>query len=630
MAKIAVTRLPTAEAKNAVVGHIANGLKVADAMARVGRVVKTYEGWMANDPEFNKRVQRVRDELRGEVRPDVAAARDEARGLSFVEFREKYLHRQTPWHHQVWIDALDGKTDYDVPSGVVIDIRNPKRMVINCPPNHGKSQTLIDYLTYRLCLNQNFRVGIISKRKENAADMLYQIKMRLVSTQFEEMQAAYAPAGGFRPEKGDGAFGANKLFLSGRTDDGSSPNVEALGLGTQIYGRRFDMVLLDDCIVGDNAHDYEKQIRWLESEVQSRVKNGPIVIIGTRLAAVDMYSQLRIDDRYTSGRTPWSYIKMPMVLHYADDPKDWVTLWPRTQTFFDTPDDPKDPETGEYIAWDGPKCAERRGDVPPDVWQLVYQQEDVPDNATFHPDCLKGSEDGRRMPGPLTAGSWGHPPQGKEGMYTIAAIDPAMVGDAFIVVGSIDRETQDRWIENAYVQNQPSVSWIKETMKQVTIEYGVQAWVVERNGFQGFLAYDHELIQWMNDHGARVQDHLTGQQKNDPVFGVASLAPLFGYRERRDGGGKWEFSKGSNRIHLPRVEGHAGFMALTEELAAWKPHIRGTKLVQDGPMALWMFDLHARTLLGDPHVGAMQQRTERRNRFMMRGRHQYQFRTTVV
>lgn len=629
MASIPVQRLPIDEAKNAVVGHIANGLKVADAMARVGRVVKTYEGWMSSDPVFNARVTRVRNERRGNTDPDDAAARDQARGLSFVEFREKYLHRQTPWHHQVWIDALDGKTEYDVPDGVVVEIHDPKRMVINCPPNHGKSQTLIDYITYRLCLNQNFRVGIISKRKENAADMLYQIKMRLTSTQFEELQAAYAPAGGFRPEKGEGAFGANKLFLSGRTDDGSSPNVEALGLGTQIYGRRFDMVLLDDCIVGDNAHDYEKQIRWLESEVQSRVKNGPIVIIGTRLASVDMYSQLRVNDRYTGGVTPWSYIKMPMVLHYADDPKDWITLWPASKTFFDTPADPKNAD-GDYIAWDGEKCADRRNATPPTMWQLVYQQEDIADDATFHPDCVKGSTDGRRMPGPLTAGSWGHPPQGKEGMYTIAAIDPAMVGDAFIIVGAVDRESGYRWIENCFVQNQPSVTWIKETMKSVTIEYGVQTWVVERNGFQGFLAYDAELQAWMNAHNCRMQDHLTGSQKNDPVFGVASLSPLFGYRQRRDGGGKYEFVKGSNKIQLPRVENHAGMIALTEELQAWRPHVRGTKLVQDGPMALWMFDLHARTLLGDPDAGAAAQRVEHRNRFMMRGRRKFQFRTTVI
>jgi hypothetical protein len=634
MAKVVVKRLNTADAKSAVVGHIANGLKVADAMARVGRTEKTYQGWMYNDKDFNARITRVRDELRGAPRPDVAAERDAARQLDFVTWRKRFIHRDTPWHHKVWIDALDGKTEYDIPAfaqgSVVVDIRDTKRMVINCPPNHGKTQTLIDYITYRLCLDPNFRIGIISKRKENAADALYQIRQRLTSNQFEELQAAYAPPGGFRPEKGEGAFGANKLFLAGRTSDQKDPNVEALGIGTQIYGRRFNMVLMDDCIVGENAHDFEKQIRWLETEVENRVKNGNIVIIGTRLAAVDMYSQLRVDDRYISGQTPWSYIKMPMVLHYADDPKDWVTLWPLSSTPWDTADDPKDPETGLYIAWNGPACAKVRGSKPPNVWSLVYQQEDVPDDATFHPDCIKGSEDGRRMPGPLKAGAWGHPPQGGEGMYTVAAIDPSVEGDAFIVVGKIDRATGDRWIENAYVQNQPSVTWIKETMKAVVLEYGVQTFVVEKNGFQGFLAFDSEMIAWMNAHGCRMQDHLTGQQKHDPVFGVASLAPLFGYRERRSGGGKYEFVQGSNKIQLPRVEGHAGMIALTEELVTWRPHVRGTKLIQDGPMALWMFDLQARTLLGDTLAGAARQNHERRNRFMMSGRHRHQFRTTVI
>jgi uncharacterized protein (DUF433 family) len=46
-------------------------------------------------------------------------------------------------------------------------------------------------------------------------------------------------------------------------------------------------------------------MRWLNLEVASRPgMSGRIVVIGTRIAAGDLYSQLRVGENFQSGKSP--------------------------------------------------------------------------------------------------------------------------------------------------------------------------------------------------------------------------------------------------------------------------------------------------------------------------------------
>ncbi|WP_248785689.1 hypothetical protein, partial [Escherichia coli] len=57
---------------------------------------------------------------------------------------------------------------------------NDNRILINIPPNHAKSITItVDYVTYKIVNNPNFRVLIVSQTQRLAADFLYAIKQRL-------------------------------------------------------------------------------------------------------------------------------------------------------------------------------------------------------------------------------------------------------------------------------------------------------------------------------------------------------------------------------------------------------------------------------------------------------------------
>lgn len=604
--------LTMAQAKERAIDMFRKGASVEQAMKAVDRSVKSHENWRAADAEYRAAVDHARELVKSAKDRGVDAG---DRSLSFAAWRKEFLDFDTYEHQQQWIDVLEGKEPIPL-SGCDWDKRNPNRVIVNVPPFHAKSQTItVDYVTYKICMNPDVRIIIISKRQEQARKFLYQIKQRLTSTRFAKLQAAYAPEGGWKPASGEGTFAQNTIYVAGRQSDAKDPTVEALGMGGQIYGSRADLIVMDDCIVGSNAREYEKQITWMESEVENRLFGGRLLVVGTRLASVDLYSVLREDDRYLSGKSPWSYLRQPMVRSFAEDPAEWDTLWPFTSTPADEGHEPN--ADGMYTMWDGPSCARIRDSKPAAVWSLVYQQSQVAEDATFNPACVAGSVDGRRKPGPLIAGAWGHPRHGAEGLHVIGSIDPAATGDAFALIYAVDRTTTKRYVLDAWVKNHTPVSWYLELMKVQTPVYGVTEWVIEQNAYANWLIYDDRVTQWAANSGVRITPHFTSRNKQDPDMGVASMAGLFGTLERiNEGAGRPVFKK-DNLISLPDQSRSEGIKALMEQLVAWTPGTRGKDLKMDGPMCLWFAELRARDVIRPGGAGRQQNYVS--NSFLSRG-----------
>lgn len=611
-------QLSAAEAKTKFLDGIASGLSRLEAIKLTGRTSeKTVDNWMANDKVFNQKVHEVRQRRKEAL---ARGADEDNANLGFAEWRKKFLGVDTFPHQQAWVDLLEDR-EYVPREGETYVPSDLNRLIVNVPPFHAKSSTLtIDYPVYRICMDPNVRIIIVSKRLDQAKKFLYAIKTRLTSNRYAALQAAYAPEGGFKPDREDGAtWGMEKIYVKGVDSGEKDPTVEALGMGGQIYGSRADLIIMDDCIVSSNANQAETQINWLESEVENRVRDGKILIVGTRLASKDMYVELRNGDRYLSGKTPWSYLRQPAVLRYAEDPKDWVTLWPWTTTPMETGQKP-DAE-GKYPAWPGERMAMERNKKPPRIWALVYQQEDVSEDSVFHPSLIAGSTNRMRKPGPLKAGAPGHPNNGMEGQYVIASMDPAMSGDTFSLVMTIDKYapagTVNRRLLNAWLKTSPTPAYIRDHIKSVTEEYGVDEWVIEQNAFQLFLIYDEDIQRFCQARGVRITPHYTSRNKQDPDFGVASVATLFGsFKEHANGTRTNLDPAGDNLVELPDPDKSEGVKGLIEQLVSWRPGVRGKDLKQDGPMALWFAELRARALLG---IGRSQRVTHVPNLYLSRG-----------
>jgi hypothetical protein len=367
-------------------------------------------------------------------------------------------------------------------------------------------------------------------------------------------------------------------------------------MGGQVYGARADLIVLDDVVTLSNAGEWAKQQEWIRQEVASRLPpgGGQLLVVGTRVSAVDLYKELRNPQHYTDGVLPWSYLSMPAVLEYADDPKEWKTLWSKSEQPL-TDDDVPD-ENGNYDRWTGPRLTAVRNEAGPSKWSLVYQNLDIAENAIFDPLCVRGAVNGMRKAGALVAGAAGHP-DNSSNFYRVIGIDPAMAGDTAAVAYAVDRRTHKRYVMDVHVMSSPTPAAIRSLIKEWTDAYKPHTVIVESNAFQLFLTQDEEIRNFLSTRGINYRPHYTGNNKQDPEFGVASLAPLFGTVIKRDGLNNNLKHAGDNMIELPDLSRNEHIKKLVEQLVTWQPGVQGKRLKMDAVMALWFCEIVARDVL---------------------------------
>ena len=559
---------------------LAQGATVVDAMKAVGRNDVTFRQWSMADPDFKDKADKARLSGKG-IKADLANLKD----ISFEDFSEQFLETKLFDHHKTWIDLVEGKEPRSIHPSMTYEQAATNRILINVPPEHAKSTVLtINYVTYRLSIDPNVRIIIVSKTQGMARKFLSAIKTRLSHPNWTKMQVSFGPNGGYKADSP--TWSADMIYLGAGRDSGEKdPTVQALGFGSQIYGARADLIILDDVVMNANAHEWEKQIEWLQKEVITRLgRHGKLLIVGTRVAPIDLYRMIRDPDQWTGGKTPFTYMAMPAVLEFDEDPKNWKTLWPWTDRAEGEQDQPN--EQGLYPKWDGPSLFTRRSEVAPSVWAMVYQQEDVQSDSIFSPTIVAGCVNGMRKRGPLKAGTAGHP-KNVDSLYTIIGFDPAVTGRSAFVAVSYNRVDSRIYVLDCVNMVDPTPQKENALIKEWVEKFRPQEFRVEINAHQKYYAMDSELRDYLATYGCQLNSHFTGKNKWDVGFGVASMASLFG--TVHDG----RFQD-NNIIELPSNEGSEGLKSLVQQLIIWKPD---TKNPTDCVMALWFAIIRCRELM---------------------------------
>jgi len=572
--------IPMHEAKERVLLQLAQGATITQAMGSVNRNEVTFRQWTMKDSDFKDRSDKARLEGKG-VKADLKNIKQ----ISFADFSEQFLDTKLFDHHKVWVDLIEGREPGWVHPAMTYEPGAVNRVLINVPPEHAKSTVVtINYVTYRLATEPNVRIIIVSKTQGMARKFLSAIKTRLSHPSWIKLQTAFGPQGGYKADSQ--TWSADMIYLgTGRDSGEKDPSVQALGFGSQIYGARADLIILDDVVMNSNAHEWEKQIEWLQKEVITRLgRHGKLLIVGTRVAPVDLYKMIRDGQQWTGGKSPFTYFAMPAVLEFDEKPKNWKTLWPYT----DRPEGEQDEANAEgfYPKWDGPALFTRRSEVAPSVWAMVYQQEDVIEDAIFAPAAVAGCVNGMRKRGPLKPGAAGHP-RNVESAYTVIGLDPAMTGNTAAVVATYNRVDSMIYILDAVNMTDPTPMKIRQLIEEWVQRYKPQELRIEINAHQKAYALDDDLRNWLAAYGCQLNSHFTGKNKWDTSFGVASMAPLFG--SLRDGR-----HQDNNIIELPSNEGSEGLKALVQQLITWKPDTRNPT---DCVMALWFAIIRIREIM---------------------------------
>jgi hypothetical protein len=581
-----------AASKEQVLNAVKAGISIPAAMALVNKKADTIRQWMNRDPIFAADLEAAKEEGQ---KQSFDAMGVEKESMPFKDFSKAFLDQTVFPHHQDWVDLLEGREPSWLHPSMKYEPGESNRLLVNVPPEHAKSTVItVNYSTYRIALNPNIRIIVVSKTLNKAREFVYAIKQRLSHPRWLKLQTAYGPDGGW---KGDAdTWRTDTVYLGGdaRNSSEKDPTLQALGMGGQIYGARADLIILDDCITTANAHEWEQQINWLQKEVITRLgKNGKLLVVGTRIAANDLYKELRNPKHWSGGHTPFTYMGMPAVLEYAEEPKDWTTLWAESDVPWDGDNDsPK--ENGFFPKWDGETLFKRRSEVTPSTWALVYQQEDIQEDSIFPPALVAGSTNGARKKGILQRGAVGHPTQIET--HTVIGFDPAM-GDkahAGFAVVAYNRADGKIYVLDCVNMSEPTPQKIRATIEELVQKYKPQELRVEINAHQKAYSLDDELRNWLASYGVRLDAHFTGKNKWDTSFGVASMSTLFGtMREEK-------FQR-NNIIELPSSENSEGIKALTQQLLTWKPDTRGKT---DCVMALWFAIIRCRELMQSANRGA--------------------------
>jgi hypothetical protein len=578
--KPGIQNIPKGEAQEKVLLQLEQGSTITAAMASVGRNDVTFRQWSMTDPKFKERADKARLVGKG-----IIADLGDLKNLSFPDFCEQFLDAKLFEHQLDWLDLIEGREPSWLPPGITYEPGDPKRVLINVPPEHAKSTTITtNYVLYNIVTNPNARVIIVSKTQGMARKFLGAIKTRLSHPAYIKLQTAFGPNGGYKADATQ--WSADMIYLgTGRDSGEKDPTVQALGFGSQIYGARADLIILDDVVMNSNAHEWEKQIEWLQKEVITRLgRHGKLLIVGTRVAPIDLYKMIRDPGQWSGGKTPFTYCAMPAVLEFDEKPEQWKTLWPKSN-LQENEIDEVGPD-GLYAKWDGPSLFKRRSEVAPSVWAMVYQQEDVQEDSIFSPTCVAGSVNGMRKRGPLKEGVPGHPRHIDSG-YTIIGLDPAMAGATAAVVATYNRSDGKIYILDCINMTEPTPAKIQTLIEEWVEKYRPQELRIEINAHQKAYALDDNLRNFLASYGCQLNSHFTGKNKWDTSFGVASMASLFG--NTRDG----RFQD-NNLIELPSNEGSEGLKALVQQLITWKPDTRNPT---DCVMALWFAIIRIRELM---------------------------------
>lgn len=578
----------TREKKDTILTYLRNGIPVTKAINDLGITKQAVQYYRDSDQDF-------RNEYRRLSKMEIAHGTfDKVEVPDFPDFCMEYLDTKLFKHQLQWYDVLEGREPRDLHPNQIYKPGDPGMIIVNTPPEHAKSTTItVNYTTWRICQDPNIRIIIVSQTQEMAKRFLRAIKDRLAgaNTAYKKLQHDFAPEGGF--DANSASWTADSIYVNAEARDSgeATPTVQALGMNGQIYGNRADLIILDDTVTGKNAHEFEKQIDWIQREVINRLTypGGTLLLVGTRLAPVELYSEIQKPEWYGQDEeSPWTYLTQPAVLEFAEHPDDWVVLAPWTnrppvslgarRLVEPGPD-------GLYPWHSGKALARRRATSSPQNWKMVYQQEQVVEDAIFPANKVAASIDGMRAAGLMSSGAPGHRSHGMDGLYVVGGFDPAITGHAAAVVLGVDRMSGMRYVLDVWTAPNQKPDDLFNKLKDWTTKYHMHEWVIEKNAMNLMVTQNRDLRNFLGSRGTILKEHFTGANKNDADFGVASMSMLFdGALEDR------------GLIRLPSRSQNEGIKALVEQLVTWFPQ---SKAKQDTVMALWFAETRARELVND-------------------------------
>ena len=393
------------------------------------------------------------------------------------------------------------------------------RLMILSPPRFGKTSLLTHFCIWLILRNPNIRIVWVGLNSDIAGQSTDIIRDLLENN--EKLVADFLPSGeSFRPATGSGRpWQSQKFTTATRTISLASPTMLAIGKTGKMLSRDVDLMVIDDIIDHDSTRspaEREDDLARVNTQLSSRKESHTaLMIIGSRQHHEDLYSSTienqswrtiieQAHDRdcvlprhevvLPEGHDDWGEATCEICRAHQD-----CLLWPEKRT----------------MAWlEGQRFALNNEDH----FEMMYNNFTKPASALYI--TKEDIEMAYNRDRPL-----GHIPQGTT---LIAGLDPASINVQAAFLWAYHPLEDRRYMVDLDTDRGGGLVGARRIVEQWHKQYGLKIWIIERNGFQGAILEDTELLKYSSSNGISLKPHFTDRfNKWDPGFGVTKQFTLF-------------------------------------------------------------------------------------------------------
>jgi hypothetical protein len=500
------------------------------ACAEIGIKYDTYRHWRMRFKEFAARCDAAKA---GQLRED-----DRRMGgnfaFDFARERLRIFGNDSPWFQLQVVQAMESLA----PGGILL---------VLLPPEHGKTTMFEDWACLKLGYKPDHRFHVGSESIALSKKILARCMDRMNPAPGSRMQSYVAELGPFAPPEGE--RGKRQPWQEGYFDvwrkesDERDYSMVALGFGSQIIGSRSDHLHCDDLQSLKTLGQTDKNLdKWRQDWLTRPGESGITTVMGNRVDEGDIYEGMmeELDDDLLQ------VIKFPAIMPNGEP------LWPER--------------------WTLEKLDRMRRKVTDPVWERNWMQRPRPKGQRTFTEEVVGACKMSMVPL--------EPQRGYEGRVCYIGLDPglypgttSLCAIAIRPLGGFDVVATRRF--DGLTTNEQIMGATKALVEDMQYRgMHVTDLIIEAKNFQAGLARDERLLLMRDAYGLTISEHQTGWNKYDENIGVPSMVTTF---IKQDVGLPWAEDE-YTRFQMGE---------LINELLAWRPFVKGTKLRQDRLMALY-------------------------------------------
>ena len=481
----------------------------------------------------------------GKLTPQPLHAEASKALADFAYFRKRYFGRSsTPWQERAAYEVLRQHEDPD-----------RTYVVMNEPPGAGKSTLFThDIPAWLIARDRTIRIMLGARTGSQARAYLGRLKRTLERTiplkapadalaeglQTDATATLAADFGPFVPERREGGWTGDKITVrqfNGMATDDKEPTVSAYGQDEGFLGGRYDVVVWDDLVDRKNstrASAIDSLTEWWMTEAETRLEPGGLLLLqGQRISGDDLY-RFCLDMKTLDDQPKYVHVRYQAhdeTLCQGDHGQD-AQPWPKGCLL--------DPVR---LPWKHLATIQR---TSAKTYDIQYQQNDGDATAQLVQTAwLKGEvdSDGHLAPGCYDtdrAARQMHPDDAAEG-WSVVCVDPSPV-NYWAIGWWLARPEVNRYVLVEGIRAKMGApdflsldldtgvfSGVLEDTRVHSVNAGcpITHVVVEYNAAQRYLVTQPHVHRWQSAHGITIVPHQTHANKNDPTYGVTSIADYF-------------------------------------------------------------------------------------------------------